>query len=156
MEVVPGTAAEGVGANVSVNVGGNEAEVVVDGGGDGEAVVPGVVVEVVAVGAAADDPMRLGEGHKDWLEVVEAVPAGVVGHYVVLMVEYIAEVHSHTEGVGTHPVPSADALARVSEGAAAAVLEVELDDRQVESNIVEDFAGLGKMKSDAGKNPDRV
>lgn len=154
MEVVPGTAAEGVGANV--NVGGNEAEVVVDGGGDGEAVVPGVVVEVVAVGAAADDPMRLGEGHKDWLEVVEAVPAGVVGHYVVLMVEYIAEVHSHTEGVGTHPVPSADALARVSEAAAAAVLEVELDDRQVESNIVEDFAGLGKMKSDAGKNPDRV
>lgn len=155
MEVVPGTAAEGVGANV--NVGGNEAEVVVDGGGDGEAVVPGVVVVVVAVGAAADDPMRLGEGHKDWLEVVEAVPAGVVGHYVVLMVEYIAEVHSHTEGVGTHPVPSADALARVSEGAAAAaVLEVELDDRQVESNIVEDFAGLGKMKSDAGKNPDRV
>ena len=154
MEVVPGTAAEGVGANV--NVGGNEAEVVVDGGGDGEAVVPGVVVEVVAVGAAADDPMRLGEGHKDWLEVVEAVPAGVVERYVVLMVEYIAEVHSHTEGVGTHPVPSADALARVSEGAAAAVLEVELDDRQVESNIVEDFAGLGKMKSDAGKNPDRV
>lgn len=154
MEVVPGTAAEGVGANV--NVGGNEAEVVVDGGGDGEAVVPGVVVVVVAVGAAADDPMRLGEGHKDWLEVVEAVPAGVVERYVVLMVEYIAEVHSHTEGVGTHPVPSADALARVSEGAAAAVLEVELDDRQVESNIVEDFAGLGKMKSDAGKNPDRV
>lgn len=154
MGVVPGTAAEGVGANV--NVGGNEAEVVVDGGGDGEAVVPGVVVEVVAVGAAADDPMRLGEGHKDWLEVVEAVPAGVVERYVVLMVEYIAEVHSHTEGVGTHPVPSADALARVSEGAAAAVLEVELDDRQVESNIVEDFAGLGKMKSDAGKNPDRV
>ena len=154
MEVVPGTAAEGVGANV--NVGGNEAEVVVDGGGDGEAVVPGVVVEVVAVGAAADDPMRLVEGHKDWLEVVEAVPAGVVERYVVLMVEYIAEVHSHTEGVGTHPVPSADALARVSEGAAAAVLEVELDDRQVESNIVEDFAGLGKMKSDAGKNPDRV
>ena len=153
MEVVPGTAAEGVGANV--NVGGNEAEVVVDGG-DGEAVVPGVVVEVVAVGAAADDPMRLGEGHKDWLGVVEAVPAGVVERYVVLMVEYIAEVHSHTEGVGTHPVPSADALARVSEGAAAAVLEVELDDRQVESNIVEDFAGLGKMKSDAGKNPDRV
>lgn len=154
MEVVPGTAAEGVGANV--NVGGNEAEVVVDGGGDGEAVVPGVVVVVVAVGAAADDPMRLGEGHKDWLEVVEAVPAGVVERYVVLMVEYIAEVHSHTEGVGTHPVPSADALARVSEGAAAAVQEVELDDRQVESNIVEDFAGLGKMKSDAGKNPDRV
>lgn len=154
MEVVPGTAAEGVGANV--NVGGNEAEVVADGGGDGEAVVPGVVVEVVAVGAAADDPMRLVEGHKDWLEVVEAVPAGVVERYVVLMVEYIAEVHSHTEGVGTHPVPSADALARVSEGAAAAVLEVELDDRQVESNIVEDFAGLGKMKSDAGKNPDRV
>ena len=154
MEVVPGTAAEGVGANV--NVGGNEAEVVVDGGGDGEAVVPGVVVVVVAVGAAADDPMRLGEGHKDWLEVVEAVPAGVVERYVVLMVEYIAEVHSHTEGVGTHPVPSADALARASEGAAAAVLEVELDDRQVESNIVEDFAGLGKMKSDAGKNPDRV
>ena len=154
MEVVPGTAAEGVGANV--NVGGNEAEVVVDGGGVGEAVVPGVVVEVVAVGAAADDPMRLGEGHKDWLEVVEAVPAGVVERYVVLMVEYIAEVHSHTEGVGIHPVPSADALARVSEGAAAAALEVEPDDRQVESNIVEDFAGLGKMKSDAGKNPDRV
>lgn len=154
MEVVPGTAAEGVGANV--NVGGNEAEVVVDGGGDGEAVVPGVVEEVVAVGAAADDPMRLVEGHKDWLEVVEAVPAGVVERYVVLMVEYIADVHSHTGGVGTHPVPSADALARVSEGAAAAVLEVELDDRQVESNIVEDFAGLGKMKSDAGKNPDMV
>ena len=151
---MPGTAAEGVGANV--NVGGNEAEVVVEGGGVGVAVVPGVVVVVVAVGAAADDPMRLGEGHKDWLEVVEAVPAGVVGRYVVLMVEYIADVHSHTEGVGTHPVPSADALARVSEGAAAAVLEVELDDRQVESNIVEDSAGLGKMKSDAGKNPDRV